>query len=207
MCDELIYNADGTGKIIKNIRKYTFTGTDEGGCWLLNSTVDTTKKRFQFKFTDENIKPVYDSDKFTNKVQSRIFCDKYQALKSIGTYDLINGISVSHTAGYIAIYDENYSTISTINDWITHLAENPITVVYQLNTPQEIELSASEISALKQLQTFNGVTNIFNDGGADMDVKYCTNKMLSEYVFPITTGLQQQIDELKAAVISLGGNV
>ena len=206
-CDELIYNADGTGKIVKNIRKYTFTGADEGGYWFLNSTVDTTKKRFQFKFTDENIKPVYDSDKFTNKVQSRIFCDKYQALKNVDTYECINGITVSHTAGYIAVYDENYSTISTINDWIAYLAENPITVVYQLNTPQEIELSAAEISALKQLQTFNGVTNIFNDGGADMTVKFCTNNMLSEYVLPITTGLQKQIDELKSAVLSLGGNV
>ena len=81
------------------------------------------------------------------------------------------------------------------------------TVIYQLAEPQEIELTAAEISALRQLQTFNGVTNISNDSGADMDVKYCTNKALSEYAFPITKGLQKQIDELKAAVISLGGNV
>ena len=73
--------------------------------------------------------------------------------------------------------------------------------------PQEIELTAEEMTALKQLQTFEGVSNISNDNNADMDVKICTNKMLSECVMPITTGLQKQIDELKAAVISLGGNV
>ena len=81
------------------------------------------------------------------------------------------------------------------------------TVIYQLAEPQEIELTATEMAALRQLQTYSGVTNIFNSGGANMDVKFCTNKMLSEYVAPITTGLQAQIDELKAAVLSLGGNV
>ena len=206
-CDELIYNADGTGKIIKNIRKYTFTGTDEGGYWLLNSTVDNTKKRFQFKITDENIKPVYDSGKFTSSSPSIALCDKYSVVTSLNTYDLINGIAASHTVGYIAIYDENYATISTINDWRAYLAENPVTVIYQLNKPQEIELTAAEMAQLRELQTFDGVSNISNDSGADMDVKVCTNKALSEYVFPITTGLQKQIDELKAAVISLGGNV
>ena len=207
ICDELIYNADGTGKIIKNVRKYTFTGTDEGGQWILNSTVDNTKKRFQFKITDENIKAVYDTSKFTSATKSRILCDKYQAVTSNDTWTLKNGIAASHTAGYIAIYDENYATIATINDWIAYLAENPVTVIYQLNKPQEIELTAAEMAQLRALQTFDGVSNITNGSGADMDVKICTNKMLAEYVNPITTGLQKQIDELKAAVLSLGGNV
>lgn len=79
--------------------------------------------------------------------------------------------------------------------------------MYELATPIETPLSEAEIQAYRQLQTFNGITNIFNDGGADMDVKYCTNKTLSEYVMPITTGLQAQIDELKAAILSMGGNV
>ncbi|MGN1416188.1 MAG: hypothetical protein ACI4XF_05060 [Oscillospiraceae bacterium] len=81
------------------------------------------------------------------------------------------------------------------------------TVIYALDTPQEITLTSSEISALRQLMTYNGVTNITNSNGADMDVKYCTNKNLSECVIPITTALQAQIDELKSAVLSLGGNV
>ena len=207
VCDELIYNADGTGKIIKNIRKYTFTGTEEGGIWQLNGSIDSTKNRFQFKITDENIKAVYDTSKFTSATKSRILCDKYKAVTSNDTWTLKNGIAASHTAGYIAIYDENYATIATINDWIAYLAENPVTVIYQLNKPQEIELTAAEMAALRELQTFDGVSNVSNDSGADMDVKVCTNKVLSEYVFPITTGLQAQIDELKVAVLSLGGNV
>ena len=95
----------------------------------------------------------------------------------------------------------------TVDEWKALLASNPLTVVYQLSEPQEIPLTAAEMTALRELQTFNGITNISNDGGADMDVKYCTNKTLSEYVAPVTVGLQTQIDELKAAVLSLGGNV
>ena len=81
------------------------------------------------------------------------------------------------------------------------------TVIYALAEPQEIALTAADVSALMQLRTYSGVTNISNSCNADMDVKYCTNKMLSEYVLPITMGLQKQIDELRAAVLSMGGNV
>lgn len=69
------------------------------------------------------------------------------------------------------------------------------------------DISESEMQAYRQLQTYNGTTNISNDKGAGLSVEYCTNNALSTCVAPITTGLQKQIDELKAAVLSLGGNV
>ena len=125
-CDELIYNADGTGKIIKRTAKI----------------------------------------------------DSYNG-------ETVSGMYISSTGGL----------------------DTGAAIIYQLDTPQKSELTAAEMAVLRELQTFDGVTNITNDSGADMDVKLCTNKMLAEYVFPITTGLQKQIDELKAAVISLGGNV
>lgn len=126
ICDTLVYNADGTGKIIKR----------------------------------------------TSKIDS------------------YNGEAI--TTPYI----------STTGDLTTGA-----TVLYALAEPQEIELTAADVSALMQLRTYSGVTDISNSGNADMDVKYCTNKMLSEYVFSITTGLQKQIDELQAAILSLGSNV
>ena len=81
------------------------------------------------------------------------------------------------------------------------------TVLYALAEPQEIELTAADVSALMQLRTYSGVTDISNSGNADMDVKYCTDKALSEYVMPVITNMQAQIDELKSAVLSLGGNI
>lgn len=126
VCDELIYNSDGTGKIVKRTAKI----------------------------------------------------------------DSYNGESI--TTPYI-------STTGSLSTGAT--------VIYQIAEPQEIELTAAEMSALRELQSFNGVTNIFNDDGAEISVNYCSNKTLSEYVMPITIGLQKQIDELKSAVLSLGGNV
>ena len=126
VCDELVYNADGTGKIIKRTAKI----------------------------------------------------DSYNG-------EAVSGVYISSTGGL----------------------DTGATVIYQIDTPQEIELTAAEMAALRELQTYSGITNISNGSSADMDVSYCTNKMLSKYVMPITTGLQAQIDELKAAVLSLGGNV
>lgn len=125
-CDELIYNADGTGKIIKRTAKI---------------------------------------DSYNGETVSGVYC--------------------SSTGGL----------------------DTGATVIYQIDTSQEIELTASEMVQLRQLQTYNGTTNISNDKGAVIEVGYCTNKALSSCVAPITTGLQKQIDDLKAAILSLGGNV
>lgn len=83
----------------------------------------------------------------------------------------------------------NGETITT--DYISSTGglDTGATVVYHLATPQEIELSAEEMAELMQLQTYNGVTNIYNDEGAEMKVKVATNPLLSEYVAPILKGL------------------
>ena len=208
ICDELIYNADGTGKIVKRTNSLALDGSDDEN-WALDTTVgDTMKKRLRF-YTHPNIVPLNDSNKYNSKSPSRVICDKYDSATASETWNRTKkGISITHfdPHGYISVYDETYSE-STLDEWKSYLASNPVTVVYPLNTPQEINLTAEEMTALKALQTFDGITNVSNDSGAEMCVKYCTNSALSEYVKPIKTGLQKQIDELKTAVLSLGGNV
>ena len=76
-----------------------------------------------------------------------------------------------------------------------------------LETEEVTDISEDEMQAYRQLQTYNGVTNISNDKGAGIEVSYCTNKALSTCVASITSGLQKQIDDLKSAILSLGGNV
>ena len=142
--------------------------------------------------------PVAEGGNYTDSTGQQWVCDEV-VYNADGTEKIIK-----HTA---KIGSYNGETITTPYISSTGSLTTGATIVYALDTPQEIELTAAEMSALRQLQTFNGITNISNDGGADMSVKYCTNKMMSEYVMPITTGLQKQIDELKAAVLSLGGNV
>lgn len=210
VCDELVYNADGTGKIVKRISKYIFTETESDGKWYLNSTNNSGKKRFMFIFSGsgESLVPLHDKTIYAGTTLSRIICNRYQTVSNLDTYNCVSGISVSHSSdsGYIAIYNEEYSTF-TIDNWKSYLTENPITVVYQLNTPLEIELTSEEIAALRQLHTYNDMTNISNSGNADMDVKYCTDKSLSECVLPIAIGLQKQIDDAQKQIDELQDSI
>ena len=104
---------------------------------------------------------------------------------------------------------DSYSGESILTTYISSTGEltTGATIIYQLAEPQEVSLTTAEMSALRSLQTFEGLTNISNSADAEMAVKYCTNKTLAEYVKPLIIGLQAQIDTLSAAILSLGGNV
>lgn len=199
VCDELIYNADGTGKIIKRTQKIIFDGSDDEG-WATSQTQTSGKNRIITKSIKSN---VFKPQNAAN--MPRVICDNYSANSADNTYFNNNGISID-TVGSLIIYDDERSALSAA-EWKSSFAANPITVVYQFAEPQEIELTAAEMDAFRQLQTFNGTTSISNSAGAEMSVKYCTNKALSEFAYPITMGLQKQIDELRAAILSMGGNV
>ena len=200
VCDELIYNADGTGKIIKNAGIYTFTGNenfalrnnDNGRC------VYALANFLQYKYYSG----------------TRAVSDKYVCIDTV--YSAAQAISRLKIGEMCFYYDSNFpnpantamyfgSSCTTAADFKSEIAGS--TIIYALAEPLEIELTAAEMVALRQLQTFDGVTNISNDSGADMDVKYCTDKSLSEYVMPVITNMQAQIDVLKSAVLSLGSNV
>ncbi|MGN1303802.1 MAG: hypothetical protein ACI4YB_02075 [Oscillospiraceae bacterium] len=206
ICDTLVYNADSTGKIIKRINKAILNGSSDE-VWASTATANgistgTIDRRFYISMA-ENLKPIAWS---SNDLPCQmILCDLYSVKTNNETYRNVMGVSVD-SGSKIIFYDSNYCTL-TVNEWKTHLTSNPITIAYQLATPFEIELTATEVDALRTLQTFDRVTNVSNSAGVEMSVKYCTNKVLSECVMPITKGLQKQIDELRAAVLSLGGNV
>ena len=171
--DELIYNADGTGKIIKRIKKVVFDGSETN--WVMYPT--TTQKNRPALNLGEHLCIFGD---YTTTSPSLIMCDKYKAI----TYNDVGGdnegIALYHVNGkYLSIYDEAFAT-ATIDEWKAHLATNPLTVIYVLNTPQEITLSAAEMAELQKLQTFDGITNIYNSDNVEMNVSYlCDNSLKS----------------------------
>ena len=65
----------------------------------------------------------------------------------------------------IRVADPSLTTQALIN---AYLAQNPITVVYELATPIEIQITPEEIN------TLIGVNNIWADTG-DVSVKYRTH--------------------------------
>lgn len=116
VCDELIYNADGTGKVVK----------------------------------------------YTEKISS------------------YNGETI--TTPYMSTTGE--------------LTEGA-TVIYQCAEPQEIELTAAEMTKLKELQSYDSVTNIYNNSGADMTVKILRRDYDMQYIF--------WIEESQTWVCPIGG--
>ena len=186
ICDELIYNADGTGKIIKRINEIIFNGSED---WKLSGNGKSV-----FLILSDDIKVKFKSnldnaEMFSNKYVAGSYNDYYHATKTC--------ISTAEN-GAIVLYDERF--VGNIEALKADIVSNNLRDVYDHATPQEIELTSEEMTELMQLQTFDGVTNISNKSGADMDVKYCTDKSLSECVLPITMGLQKQIDELRVYV-------
>ena len=168
VCDKLIYNADGTGKIIKRIRKVVFDGSENWG------QMNTVNKKYRYAVGIGSANLAINNENFTTMSPSLMKCDIYATIANDYIYLEQNGIAINHTKGNgstIFIYDENWAT-ATIDEWKAHLAENPLTVIYVLNTPQVIELSATEMTELSKLNTLIGHTEIFNSGNAVMDVKY-----------------------------------
>lgn len=88
------------------------------------------------------------------------------------------------------IYDD---TITTVEDWKTMLGNNPIIVMYALATPKNHDLSDEALAQFASLHTNYPNTTIFNDVGADMEVKYIADTKL--YV-------DKKFEELASAIVS-----
>ena len=95
--------------------------------------------------------------------------------------------------------------IQALNTGFTSLAEwkaflsaqstagNPMTVVYELETPIETPLSAEELAQYSTLHTNKPNTTVFNDAGAEMEVFY---------VADTKTFFMNEIGKLAAAIVN-----
>ena len=151
--DELICNSDGTRKIIKHTKKTVYNGSED---WEYKAYANGLY-RYSLYVSDIKI-----------GINNAI-CDTYPQTDETIFANITTETCSSHPTGQSV----NVMTqIATVDEWKTHLATNPITVIYTLNTPQEIELSVDEMSALQDLHTFDGVTNIYNNENAEIITKY-----------------------------------
>ena len=162
--DELIYSADGTGKIIKRTEMLVLDGSDDEG-WI----VSASNTRIQ-------LPRIIKGKSVINADYGVCLCDRLTSVTPTQTYNGIQGISLQNYENVSALHIciasllDNYD----LTVWKNWLAINPLTVIYALAEPQEIKLSATEMANLQQLQTFSGTTNIFNNGNGEMYVKAMT---------------------------------
>lgn len=111
----------------------------------------------------------------------------YRGADNVSTIGLLLGVGNKKIYNlYNPMYDETLEDYGASN-WKAHVAENPLEIWTYADEEQAFyPLSDSEQTLLKNLETYYGVTNVFNDQGCPMwltyvaDTKlYIDNKILS----------------------------
>lgn len=190
ICDELIYNADGTGKIVKNTMSMLLDGSDDEE-YIKDNTTEVYVTLSVLKSLGNNLPIKYTENMMCNN--TIIMSWKKETVNDFG-------LNCGNHLNIMFGLNMGITTVEAVKTW---LSAHPTTIIYPLRTPQEIPLTAEEMSQLQSLQTFNGVTNISNDKGAEMRVKYCTNRALSEYGKPLIDSLKNKIDISKPTSFTL----
>lgn len=169
ICDEVDF---GRGKYVQRVKSVDYDGsTDES--WNTSSTNTDDKKRIAIN--PGNAKPS------NITVAANILCTRFLSVPSDnnGTFGCHQGISIN-TNGIIYIYMEGVT--DTAEGWKNWLKSNPVSVIYELATPVETDLTTEQLTAYAALTTYNPNTTITTDSSpaAGMEVRYLTNNGLAE---------------------------
>ena len=111
--------------------------------------------------------------------------------------ELYNACSGTNSAGQV--YFSVSPEFTTIDEWREWLVENPITLVWETSTEQSFHpLPDEEQELLHNLETYYGVTNLYNDQGCPMWLTYVQDTKIA---------VDNKFNNIKQALLSLGANV
>ena len=164
VCDEIDFKR---GKYVQRVEKVVFTGNET---W--DTAIPSSGSRY-FIYTGIKVYSVPASN--NTRAYSNYF-------KNIGFSEGdAGGTGVTAVNNRIRIYigTEMSQTITNATQWNEHLSQkntegNPVYVWYQLQTPIETDLTTEQLTALKQLRTYQTTTNITTDTEPQvgMEVEY-----------------------------------
>ena len=163
--DELLIRADGTGQIIRRIKEIIL---DEK---VVNSRTSIIESKASFSDSVlVEVKGITDASTYSQTNYKNILCNKLQAVNNIYANNII-GCGYTGIANWIRL--RLSSTIgTTIAEISSYLKDNPLEVLYVLNTPITTDLSSEEVQKVLALHTYKPVTTVWNDQNADMEVTY-----------------------------------
>lgn len=135
-------------QFVKCVRKIVLNGTEY---WMQGKTVSGAL-RYQLRVTPSIMRG-----------GTNIICDQYKTVTTGNTWNDINGIAIN--GDLIEIKDSN---CATQNAFRTRLAENPITVYYELATPEVIDIPdlLPEDNYIEVVP--NGIIRVLREDGAVM---------------------------------------
>lgn len=175
------------GKYVQCVQKIVFNGS-EGEAWYL------------FKMNGVNQLHININNLKVNLDHKNLLSDCF---KSIIFKDRPNNYNTIYTANNNSnpVVCFNIENLNSVSDWREWLAINNVSVIYQLNTPIETDLTQDQIAALN-LSTYQGITNIGTDtmpqaGMAIESRGFNLAGDLAQNVIDLQTTVQTQAGEIE----------
>lgn len=161
--DELLVNADGTGKLITRFGVVIA----DGNINVTGSNIATDRCRLFFEAP--NVLPFND----VNNIDTNILCDKLPQSSNEETNTGRMGVlRRANGSSQICISIGANESITTLEQFKSYLESNNMTIIYPLATPIEANLTSEEVAQILTLHTYKPTSIISNDKQAEMEVKY-----------------------------------
>lgn len=157
ICDEVVKYADGSGEYVQRIEKYELP-KDNAYSIGLSANVNGSNYFFRKLTFIPNL-----GGKILNTISTHFISGNPYRVEE----EVLCIIGYSNSDIRFRIND-----ITTVDDLATWLETNTVKVLYELPVPVITPITAEQLAEIEKLSTFHPVTNISNDGGCGMKVKY-----------------------------------
>lgn len=141
-----IYKENGEYKVLKKQKQVIFDGSNDE-VWSLQSTNEYGINNFFINMTNESDYTVFQRGK----------CNKLEKQETVIAETKTEGIYFNTANIYVRLKKERVADVSALKTW---LQQNPLTVVYELQTPTEEPISAETQKALYSIMSCDEKTDI-----------------------------------------------
>lgn len=134
--------------------------------WVMADCSEPSHKRFCSNLIGTKTKP-----SASNADTEPLLCNAYKTFSANSTFFQKQGVSVGAT-GTFAIYDNTFSPTADLSGFKAHLAEYPITVVYQLKEPYFEPFPEDIQKQYRKLKSYAGTTHAWVDDPLQPEVSF-----------------------------------
>lgn len=182
VCDEIDFER---GMYIQRIGKMTCIG-DTSEYWSYQENIGVQKTPV-FVLTISKLNTIRES------TDRAILCENYRA----GAKLPISDCEFWPKDTYFGVKQVAFrnDAFTNLDSWKQHLVDNPISLIYELTTPIETQLTTAELEDFKVLRSNRPNTTVLNDSGAPMQLTY--NVDTKTYV---DNGIQRTVAEVMEAI-------
>lgn len=87
-------------------------------------------------------------------------CNAISNIMPRDTREVVNTFRMVNATYYLFQFNLDKTQFPTVEDWTNYLTNNDVYIIYELETPTEIDLTDEEVSQFKALKTYEPTTNI-----------------------------------------------